>query len=135
VEVRCRKHVAKQSFSDITYGDKNSALQAALAWRDAMLTMAKHDLWLRRVTMLRRGNNSGIVGIGRYVSREIRGNKVVERASWHASWLGVDGKRCNRRFAVLKYGEQGAKSMAHAARAAGVAELLASQIRAPKNKN
>ena len=127
VELRCRSHVAKQRFSDVAYGHKNKALQAALAWRDAMLAMAERDLWLRRVTMLRRDNSSGIVGIGRYVSREIQGDKVVERVSWHASWLGTDGKRRYRKFSVLKHGEKGAKSLADAARAAGVAELLASQ--------
>ncbi len=126
VEVRCRRHVAKQVFSDIAYGGKNKALQAALAWRDAMLIVAERDLWLRRVTLLRRDNSSGVVGIGRYVSREVQGDKLVERASWHASWLGGDGKRRNRKFAVRKYGEKGAKSLAQAARAAGVAELLAS---------
>ena len=128
VQVRCNNHIVIQSFSDGRYGGKRKALQAALVWRDARLSEIEYERkqrWLRNCTALRRNNSSGIVGVGRYISRNIVGDMVVERAYWHATWQDKDGQRHCRKFSVNKLGEERAKALACAVRQLGMAELIA----------
>jgi hypothetical protein len=61
-------------------------------------------------------NTSGMVGVGRYIAREMAGGKAVERAFWQGFWIGDDGRRRSRKFRVAKYGEKQAKALACAAR-------------------
>lgn len=128
VQIQCSGHIVLHSFSDGLYGGKRKALQAALVWRDAMLDQVQHERaqrWLYMCTVLRKNNSSGIVGVGRYISRE----SGEERASWHGYWQGDDGKRHSRKFAVDKYGEKHAKALAIAARTEAMAELIAMRSR------
>lgn len=124
VQVQRKGQIVIRNFSDKLYGGKRKALQAAMDCRDALLEQMhdeRYGLW--RCQRKRRNNTSGIVGVGRYIAREMVGDQEVERVSWHAFWAGSDGKRHSRKFSVSKYGEAQAKVLACAARQQALAEF------------
>lgn len=113
-QVQVREKVTIRRFSDGRYGGKQRALKAALRFRDTLLRGAHDpDYWYWRRNRKRRNNTSGIVGVGRYVSRD-RG--AMERASWQAFWDGPDGRRHIRKFSVEHHGERRARELAIRAR-------------------
>jgi AP2 domain len=124
VQVQHNGQIVRRYFSDSVHGGKRKALQVAIACRDALLEQLWHGrytLWRRQCK--RRNNTSGIVGIARYIAREMVGDKEVERISWHAFWNSADGKQRSRKFSVNKYGETRAKTLACAARRQALAVL------------
>lgn len=117
VQIQRKNRVELSHFSDLQYGGKRKALQAAIAHRDALFQEmhgADYPQWRR--SCKRRNNTSGMVGVGRYIAREMTGGKPVERPFWLGFWIGDDGKRHSRKFRVSKYGERQAKALARAAR-------------------
>ena len=123
-QVQRRHRVMIEHFSDGVYGGKQEALKAARRWRETMLTELhnrRYELWRRNCK--RRNNTSGVVGVGRYVSRERNGRAVIERISWQAFWDGSDGRRHGRKFSVDKYGERRARELACQTRRAALRAL------------
>jgi len=117
VQVQRRGEITIRCFTDGRYGGKRSALQAAIRFREAALTSARdkgYQLWRRN--RKRRNNTSGMVGVGRYVSRERRRQGIIERISWQAFWDDPDGRRHSRKFSVNLHGERRAKELARRAR-------------------
>ncbi len=118
-----RQNVTKHKyFSDNGYGSKSLALEAAIAYRNALLQEISgvgYLLWRRELK--RPNNTSGIVGVGRYVAR----SKKYQTGCpyWQASWRDADGKRHSRTFTINQYGEDGAKERACKARRKGLIEL------------
>jgi len=130
VQIQSRERIARRCFHDEDYGDEDKARQAAMAWRDAVLAVANYDRWLRNVTTVKSNNQSGFVGVGRSISREIVAGNEVARPYWYAAWHDRrNGKRFRRKFFVSKYGETGAQSLAIATRSRGIAEVLAAEER------
>ena len=128
-QVSCNGQMTIRCFSDSVQGGKRKALQAAIAWRDALLEQIKDERaaqFIQLRTVLRRDNSSGIVGVARYIAREVKGDRVLSSVSWHAFWADKDGKRQCRKFSVKKYGEKRAKALASIARAEGLAAALTS---------
>ena len=118
VQVQRRGEITIRSFTDGRYGGKRAALQAAIRFRDAALNGARdknYQLWRRN--RKRRNNTSGIVGVGRYVSRERGRRGIIERISWQAFWDGPDGRRHSRKFSVNLHGERRARELSRRARA------------------
>jgi len=131
VQFQCRERFVRKYFHDETYGGETKAKDAAMAWRDAMLVISRHDRWLRNTTVVKSNNRSGMVGVGRSVSREMVAGKEVERPFWYAAWHDRRiGKQLRRKFFVSKYGERGAKSLAITAREKGIADVIAAEERA-----
>jgi hypothetical protein len=103
-------------FSDSVYGGKRTAFRIALQYRNALIeasTPGRYRRWRR--TILRRNNTSGIVGVGRY-DQVVNRHTDQHRVFWLAYWNDEHGKRRQRRFSVLLYGEQKAKQLAMAER-------------------
>ncbi|HVK53410.1 MAG TPA: hypothetical protein VM532_00120 [Burkholderiales bacterium] len=116
VQVQRRNQVVIQYFTDNLFGGKEKALKAAMTLRDQLVEQMhdnRYPLWRR--TIKRRNNTSGIVGVGRYVSRENVGNRIIERTFWQAFWE-EGGRRHSRKFLVSKHGELGAKRLARETR-------------------
>lgn len=117
VQVQCRGEITIRSFADGRYGGKRAALQAAIRFRDAALNGARdkgYQLWRRN--RKRRNNTSGMVEVGRYVTRERGRQGIIERISWQAFWDGPDGRRHSRKFSVNLHGERRARELARRAR-------------------
>lgn len=125
VQVQRRGEIVIRRFSDGRHSGKAEALKAAIRFRDGTLngfTDQRYALWRRN--RKRRNNTSGIVGVGRYVSRERGRHGIIERISWQAFWDGADGRRHGRKFSVNLHGEQRAKELARQARTAAMRALL-----------
>lgn len=121
VQVQRRGRITLRRFSDGRYGGRRAALAAAIRCRDSLLKNAperRYALWRRN--QKRRNNTSGIVGVGRYVSREHARGRIIERVSWQAFWDGPDGKRHSRKFSVNLHGEKQARELAQRVRAAAM---------------
>jgi hypothetical protein len=117
VQVQRCGDVRIRRFSDGRYGGKRSALETAIRYRNAALRNlqdTRYGLWRRN--RKRRNNTSGIVGVGRYVSRERAGGRIIERVAWQAFWDGPDGRRHGRKFSVNLHGERRARELARRAR-------------------
>lgn len=117
VQVQRRGEITIRRFSDGRHGGRQKALEAAIRFRDATLSQlhdARYPVWRRN--RKRRNNTSGIVGVGRYVSREQGRRGIVERVSWQAFWDGPDGRRHTRKFSVNLHGERRARDLAPRAR-------------------
>jgi len=126
VHIQRRNRVVIRYFSDNRYGGKQAAIKAALRYRDALLKDSRErrdNLWRRN--RKRRNNTSGIVGVGRYISCDRKGNRVRERIYWHAFWDGSDGRR-QRKFSVNRYGERRARELACRARSQALRALILS---------
>jgi hypothetical protein len=117
VQVQSRGRVVIRHFSDGVYGGKQKALKVAWRFRDATLKEAHDDrYWFWRRHRMRRNNTSGVVGVGRYVSRECRHGRLTEQTYWLAYWDDADGWRRSRKFSVSTHGEKRAKQLACQAR-------------------
>ena len=93
VTLQRRGEIIVRQFSDGIYGGKQEALEAAVAYRDLLLTQnseVEHQLWVR--TRIRKNNRSGIPGVARYevLQNPATGNYYV---FWLAFW--VDEKAYN----------------------------------------
>ncbi len=105
VRVRWRGEARSKLFSDGIYGDRLSALSAAIEWRDQMT---------RELGKPRPGAppapNAGI-------HRRERGGHQVYEATW-----SVNGKRGRTTFSIKKHGAKEAKALAVAARQRAMAK-------------
>lgn len=135
VRVQRRGQVVLQYFSDGVYGGKAKALKAARELRDELLRRM-HDpdavAWRRNVT--RANNTSGVVGVGRYVSREIQDGRSIERAAWHAFWSDEQGRRVSRKFLVSAHGEQRARVLAMECRRQNTRTAVEAMFESGKSK-
>ena len=85
VQIQSRERIARRYFHDEDYGDEDKSQQAAMAWGDAVLAVANYDRWWRNVTTVKSNNQSGFVGVGRAISREMVAGKEVARPYWYAA--------------------------------------------------
>ncbi|WP_202976804.1 AP2/ERF family transcription factor [Candidatus Oscillochloris fontis] len=105
VRVRWKGEARSKLFSDSVYGDRLSALAAAIEWRDQMT---------KELGKPRPGApppaNTGI-------HRRMRGGREVYEATW-----SVNGKRGRTTYSIEKHGAKRAKALAIAARQRAMAD-------------
>jgi hypothetical protein len=123
VTLQRRNKIWCKYFSDGKFGSKPKALAAAKAFRDSTLDanppMSRADY----ASIRRRNNKSGVVGVCRHVSIEVRDGRKVKQPYWIAFWP-LEGKRVGRaKFAVSRHGEDKAFKLAVAARKTALKEL------------
>lgn len=105
VRVRWKGEARSKLFSDGVYGDRLSALAAAIEWRDQVT---------RELGKPRAGAPPpASVGI----HRRIRGGRAVYEATW-----SVNGKRGRTTYSIQKHGAKQARALAIAARQRAMAE-------------
>lgn len=116
VQVQRNSRITIKMFTDGVYGGKRKALQAAISFRAELLAAApEYEHQIRRRSILRRNNTSGISGVARYdkIDNPRTGHRVV---FWLASWIDEHAASRKRKFSVLRYGERKAKQLAIAER-------------------
>jgi hypothetical protein len=114
-----------QSFSDSTYGGKETALLWAKRFRNAV----EHELAAAETLFGKTGttNPEAEIGISRSCSKRVTGGRTKVWWYWQATWPTVGRKPKNRKFHDLKCGgSEEAKRRAIAARQAGI-ELYRAQ--------
>ena len=106
-------------FADKDFDSADASLQAAKAWhqraRELLPPMSRREYSNQRKS----NNKSGIVGVYRTTS-VTKGHRY---AFWVASWSPWKKKKGMQSFAVGRYGEEGAKQMAIAARDEAIKQL------------
>jgi len=102
-------------FTDNRYGGKRKALNAAIEFRDQLISSDTHHYHLKKRNVVRRNNSSGVAGVGRYEAID-NPNTNHRRVFWLAMWDDEYGVRRQKRFSVLLYGEDKAKKLAIAER-------------------
>lgn len=105
VRVRWKGEARSKLFSDNVYGDRLSALAAAIEWRDQMTK----ELGKPRPG----GPPSTSVG----VHKRVRGGRAVYEATW-----SVNGKRGRTTYSIEKHGAKQARALAIAARQRAMAD-------------
>lgn len=110
VRVFWRKERHQAFFSDLKYGDRLAALDAAITWRDqteARIGKPRTD----RTVIGYANSNTGELGISR---RSVRGHDVFEVA-----WRDPSGKARRTKYSIDKNGEKRALQKAKKARRLG----------------
>jgi hypothetical protein len=89
-------------FSDGVYGGKQKALNAAKEYRKSIISKHSHYTKKDVCSKVRRNNQSGIPGVGKY-SYNGRNGKLYW--FWLAYWTDENGSRRQRKFMINTYGE------------------------------
>lgn len=119
-------------FSDSIYGGKDESFEAAVKYRNQVLSKRGEGLETTqakaRVTLssLPSNNTSGILGVSRAISKEKNGGRFP---LWQTSFKKPDGTVKTHGFRVNKLGELKALVGAVEARRDGMLELFASEDR------
>jgi len=109
--------------SDGRHGGRQPAFQAAKLCRDALVT-AHPPLSKPAYCAIRKKNNrSGISGLMRVDTWQVHNGRRSRRLHWEAQWPIGNGKARHQKFSITKYGEEGAKRKALAARRAALKAL------------
>ena len=120
VTVQRRKQIFVRDFSDGRQGGRQPALQAAQLYR-IKLVKAYPPLSNPAYCAIRKKNKrSGISGLMRVDNWDVQNGRRARRLYWEAQWPIGNGKARHKKFAITKYGEEGAKRKALAARRAGL---------------
>ncbi len=130
VTIQRKTLIYREEFSDGRYGGCQQALEAAEAYRDAMLQAHPPLSKPEYCAILKRNNKSGVSGLTRVDRWELRRGRRVRRLCWEVQWPIENGRSRHRKFSILKYGEEGAYQLALAARETAL-QALASQTFAP----
>ncbi len=115
VNVKRHGRLFHRNFYDAVYGDRESALRMAIAYRDALQRLFPPLTQLEQRTKKRVNNKSGVPG----VMAKVDNGRLK---AWIAT-LEVDGVIHHKYFSVKVHGDEKAKELAIAARL----ELLAQQ--------
>jgi AP2 domain len=123
VTVQRRKRIFVRDFSDGRHGGRQAALQDAQLYRDK-LVKAYPPLSKATYCAIRKKNNrSGISGLMRVDKWQVHNGRRARRLYWEAQWPIGNGKARHQKFSITKYGEEGAKRKALAARRAALKAL------------
>ena len=123
VTVQRRTRIFVRDFSDGRQGGRQAALQAAQLYRNT-LVKAYPPLSKAAYCAIRKKNNrSGISGLMRVDKWDVQNGRRSRRLYWEAQWPIGNGKSRHQKFTIAKYGEEGAKRKALAARRAALRAL------------
>lgn len=111
VRVRRNGDGRTKFFSDNKYGDRLGSLAAAIEWRDEQYQELGRQ-------GLRKAPPGSPLPVG------VRRVTTDGYARWVAQWVDAKGKRRTRSFAIVKYGDDRAKTMAIKARLRGEKQRL-----------
>ena len=122
--VNLRRHGQRlaRSFPDRRWGGRDAALDAARAWRDAVMAAVPPITNHHAATRVPARSTTGIAGVNRVVPAD-----RPQDAMWLATLTTCEGFR-RRAFTVSTHGEDGARAKAIAQRRTWLAELPPRQL-------
>lgn len=115
----------RRYFSDLSRGGRHQSLADAKRFRDEIVSQSKLMTKLEYISILRRCNRSGFVGVCRVISATKSGKKVPY---WVAFWPKDDGLRGTTKFSVAKHGEEKAFNLAVEARESALKSVVGPHI-------
>jgi hypothetical protein len=123
VTVQRRKRVFVRDFSDGRHGGRQAALQAAKLYRDELIKTHPPLSKATYCAIRKKNNRSGISGLTRVDRWEMYKGRRFRRLYWEAQWPIGHGKAQHKKFAIRKYGEEGAYRRARTARTTALRAL------------
>ncbi len=121
---RNKKIIVREYFTDLAYGGKEQALEAARHYRNQIEKefglVRHHGFHSFRSTR----NKSGVVGVNRTYSTSVQNGRKYKYEVWSVTWVDSLGKRRHKQFSTSVHGDVGALRLALEAREQGIAELL-----------
>ena len=122
--IQRRGVIYRRHFSDGTHGGKTKSFSAAKLYRDEVIARHRPFSMREYANIRKKSNRSGVVGVCRYCASETRDlPEGQQRWFWVASWPLPTGQRKRVKFAVNKYGEEGAFKLALKARRQAMREM------------
>jgi hypothetical protein len=123
VTVQRRKRIFVRDFSDGRHGGRQRAFQATRLYRDALINGHPPLSKPAYCAIRKKNNRSGISGLMRVDTWQVQNGRRARRLYWEAQWPIGNGKARHKKFFITKYGEEGAKRKALAARRAALKAL------------
>ena len=123
VTVQRRTRIFVRDFRDGRQGGRQAAFQAARLDRDALVNAHPPFSKPAYCAIRKKNNRSGISGLMRVDRWDVQNGRRSRRLYWEAQWPIGNGKARHKKFSISKYGEEGAKRKALAARRAGLNAL------------
>jgi len=120
VRMQRRGQMMEKYYSDLAYGGKRAALQAAKEYRDELESeYEKYSVdELAEKPSIR--NRSGLVGVRLHQQKDRRDEYEYSYWYWVAQWTDGRGRRRTKSFSVHRYGDEEACRLACEARENGV---------------
>ena len=117
-QVRLQRRGIKYAkfFSDRVHGTPQHALDAARAWRDALIEKLSDQT---RICERSQRNSSGVVGVSKITVVAANGNSYQ---FWQATWSPRPGQRRCVKFSIQRYGDREAFQLAVEARTEGISQ-------------
>ena len=117
-QVRLQRRGIKYAkfFSDRIYGNPQGALDAARAWRNALIEKLSDQT---RICERSQRNSSGVVGVSKITVVAANGNSYQ---FWQATWSPRPGQRRCVKFSIQRYGDREAFQLAVEARTEGISQ-------------
>jgi hypothetical protein len=110
-----------KNFTDKKYAGRELALANAIAFRDQFLVENPPISRQEFCKIKRRHNKTGINGVYKYrKTYQLKDGTIRESWYWEANWPDIDGKSISQSFAINRFGEKLAKSLAIEARELGM---------------
>lgn len=116
VTIQRRTRIYTRNFTDQRHGGEGKALEAAQAYRDALLATHAPMTRRERCAIRKKNNRSGVSGVTRIGITDRRCQNPVRAEYWLAKWPVEGGTAKQRKFSIQKYGERGAYLLAVRAR-------------------
>lgn len=118
---RNKKIIVREYFTDLAYGGKEQALEAARHFRNQIekeYGLIRHH-GFHSFRSIR--NKSGVVGVNR---TSVQNGRKYKYEVWSVTWVDSSGKRRHKQFSTAVHGDVGALRLALEAREQGITELL-----------
>lgn len=120
VRMQRRGERVEKTFTDLTYGGKRAAIQAAKEFRDQLeLESQKYSVKELAARPSSR-NSSGVVGVRLHQQKDCRGEFEYQYWYWVAQWTDGNGRRRTKSFSVHQHGDNEARRLAIESRLDGV---------------
>lgn len=120
VRLQRRGEQTGKYFSDLSYGGKRAALQAAKSFRDDLESQYERYTVEDLAEKPSVRNRSGVVGVRLHQQKDRRGEFDYYYWYWVAQWTDGHGRRRTKSFSVHQYGDDEAYRLACEIRAKGV---------------
>lgn len=123
VSLKRNGRLFQKYFIEKQYGGEAETMRVAQAWRDNIIALHPPMSKQQFCSIVRSNNTTGVAGVGRIFKRSRGKTKASNLMYWQARIPLPNGQLRVRNFSILRFGEEGAKALAIAARISALDDL------------